>query len=236
MENLKKFAVGFFGVFVFAVSVLGIGSALFIGAAVVCETGIGVGGDIVIGHHVVLDAGHGGWDVGKVSSSGTREKDVVFEITNIVKKELENKGVKVTMTRDEDESLADKKRADILARHKVINQVKPDLVVSIHANSYPDSSVNGLQIFFQEGDEEDKQYATHMQDYLNKTDLFKDRVAMRGDFLILQTGYPSVLIECGFLSNPIEEKKLLSKDYQEKLGGGIAQSIVHALDSANKIW
>lgn len=102
---------------------------------------------------VVLDAGHGSSDSGKVGINGVLEKDINLSISKKTKKYLEEKGIRVVMTRGKDESLAEgengnRKVQDMKARVKRINDTKPDLAVSIHQNSYHEESIHGAQVFF----------------------------------------------------------------------------------------
>jgi len=184
---------------------------------------------------VVIDPGHGGKDGGVQGLGGTRESDLTLTISHLLREQLEQRGVHVTMTRKDEERLADEnarhqQRSDILNRHEIIEEANPDLLVSIHLNSFPGNrKVNGLQIFYQKGGKTGQNFANAMQAHLNKTGLFKPREPMPGDYLILETMYPSVLIECGFLSNPEEEKKLNTPEYQNQLATHIADAIVVAL-------
>jgi len=189
---------------------------------------------------VVIDAGHGGRDNGVSSPSGLHEADVNLEISMLLKRELEDRGVLVALTRDDEESLADgdesnKKRADMARRHDIIERAAPDLVVSVHVNSFPaQKSVQGIQTFYH-GDV-GKTHAQHIQNYLNQTDLCeKKRVAMKGDFFILETEYPSVLIECGFLSNPSDEAKLRNPEYLASLADHLADAIVGSVKNSPRV-
>jgi len=185
---------------------------------------------------VVIDAGHGGRDGGVTSSNGLRESDVTLKISQHLKFELEVNGYEVTLTRNDDEGLYDedvsnRKRDDMRKRHDIIEIVQPDLVVSIHLNNFiRDKSVHGLQCFYQKGREIGQNYANQIQQSLNKSGLFdRDRTAMSADYYILETEYPSVLIECGFLSNVEEERRLASDEYQRELAREIAEAIVDVL-------
>ena len=102
---------------------------------------------------VVIDSGHGGNDPGKVGVDGSLEKDVNLQIATKLKTYLEASDVEVIMTRDEDKGLygekdSRKKMADMKNRCALINEAKPDLVVSIHQNSYHEENVSGGQVFY----------------------------------------------------------------------------------------
>jgi len=185
--------------------------------------------------HVVVDAGHGGWDGGAVSRNGTREAELNLAIARLLARELESRGVGVTMTRTSNDSLAspfarNQKRSDMDARRRIIERVSPDLVISIHLNSLPsDPSVRGLQTFYDASGETSKMFAGAIQTRFNQSNLNINRRAVTGDFYILNsTAYPSVLVECGFLSNPYEEKLLKTTPYQRILAQYIADAILLA--------
>lgn len=172
---------------------------------------------------IVLDAGHGGFDGGVVGkTTGVKESDINLAITKATKTYLKKAGYNVVLTRSNSEGLysvtdKNKKLADFKKRKEIIEQSKPALVVSIHQNFYPIESVSGPQVFYWEKSEVSKEYARIIQNTINAGTGGK-RVAMKGDYYILQcTEYPSVLIECGFLSNPTEEKLLVSAEYQQKM-------------------
>jgi N-acetylmuramoyl-L-alanine amidase len=99
-----------------------------------------------------------------------------------------------------------------------------DMVLSIHMNEYRARSESGPQVFYREGSNTGRLLAGCMQEALvSRLAPKKVRTALPGDYFILQLEAPSVLIECGFLSNPAEEQKLLTSEYQALLGEAIAQ-------------
>jgi N-acetylmuramoyl-L-alanine amidase len=185
------------------------------------------------GFHIVIDAGHGGRDGGASSRSGTLERDINLAIAKHLKAEFEHRGAGVTLTRANEHSLAspyakNQKRSDMDERRKIIEQVKPDLVISIHLNSFPSNpAVRGLQTFFDKTGEKSKEYAQAIQENFNKSSLNINRRATVGDYYILEcTAFPSVLVECGFLSNPSEEKLLKTTAYQKMLAQLIASAVI----------
>lgn len=192
----------------------------------------------VIGHGkiVVIDAGHGGEDGGVVGSeTGIKESEINLAIAKKLKSFLETGGYKVIMTRSNDSGLyglasSNKKLADMKKRKEIILDAKPDLMVSIHQNYYPSSYVKGAQVFYApNGDFVD--IAATLQKILNR-DLNCSRKEAKGDYYIIQCSpYPSVLIECGFLSNPDEETLLVSASYQEKVAYSIYSGINFILSS-----
>ena len=97
---------------------------------------------------VVVDAGHGGSDPGKIGINGALEKDVNLKIAIKLKKLLEEQGVKVIMTREDENGIADSKVEDLKKRVAIINEETPLLAVSIHQNSYQEESIHGAQVFY----------------------------------------------------------------------------------------
>jgi N-acetylmuramoyl-L-alanine amidase len=172
---------------------------------------------------VVIDAGHGGRDGGVTGvATGVKESDINLSIAKSVRRFLEDKGYTVVMTRSTSDGLygmatGDFKAKDMNARKTAITEANADLVVSIHQNSFPSPTVRGPQVFYAPTSETGVQMAGVMQNILNAS-LGNSRVAKKGDFFILQCSpAPSLLIECGFLSNRDEEALLVSAAYQEKV-------------------
>ncbi|MBR2967680.1 MAG: N-acetylmuramoyl-L-alanine amidase [Clostridia bacterium] len=205
--------------------------SIIITASFVGETQAAGGGKVV-----VIDAGHGGEDGGVVgSTTGTKESDINLAIAKKLKTVLEEGGYKVVMTRESDISLSypqsgSKKLADMKKRKQIILDAQPDLVVSIHQNYYPSSYVKGAQVFYAPSGEH-KQTAEILQKLLNRS-LDCSRNAAKGDYYIIQCSpYTSVLVECGFLSNPEEEALLVTSEYQQKVAYAIYSGINFILGS-----
>jgi len=188
---------------------------------------------------VVVDAGHGGKDPGKVGINGTLEKDINLEIAMLLKEVLEEEGITVVMTRQSDmglydESSSNKKMQDMKARLSMIEDCKPDLVVSIHQNSFGDASVCGPQVFYHESSEKGGQAAKLMQDALNEElEIARPRVQKGNDNYYLLTKCSAVMIiaECGFLSNPEEEALLQDAEYQKRIVEALRLGICNYLES-----
>ena len=164
---------------------------------------------------IVLDSGHGGDDPGKIGVNQAKEKDVNLEIARKIKKRLEKKGWEVVMTREKDEMLGDpqagnKKIHDMKARVEIINKTMPQAAVSIHQNSYQDEQIRGAQVFYYSHSEEGKRMAEQMQKALLTVDETNTRQAKANDtyYLLKRTEVPTIIVECGFLSNPEEPKKV----------------------------
>lgn len=183
---------------------------------------------------VVIDAGHGGTDPGKVGVNGTLEKDINLSIARLVEEKLKEHQVEVIMTRETDELLGtsngeSQKAADLRERCRIINEAKPVCAVSIHQNSYTEESVNGAQVFYYETSEESLLLATVLQqalvDGLNP-DNHRQSKGNTTYYILKKTEVPTVIAECGFLSNTQEEALLNTQDYQEKVAEAITQGIM----------
>ena len=184
---------------------------------------------------ILLDPGHGGYDGGaRCRDSGVWEKALNLAVSLETEKALTNKGAAVVMTRREDADLCTpdrpssltKKRQDMQNRIALAKENQVDMVLSIHMNEYRARSESGPQVFYREGSDASRLLAGCMQETLIRhLQPQKERAALPGDYFILQLEVPSVLIECGFISNPAEEKLLLSADYQTRLGEAIAEGV-----------
>ena len=171
---------------------------------------------------IVIDAGHGGRDGGSMGVNGSIEKELNLEYAKTLQKLLEKAGVNVVMTRTNDDGLysedADnKKLSDMRKRREIINDVCPDLVVSVHMNSFPLDSCKGAKTFYQIGSDVSFNAAKTIQNSLNYYIENASNTVSAGDYYILNcTPYTSVLIECGFVSSPEEERLLGTKEYREE--------------------
>ena len=122
-----------------------------------------------------------------------------------------------------------KKISDIHNRVKIGNESSADIFVSIHLNKIPQSQYDGWQTFYKEGSEEGAKLAKIIQSSLNDAiQRENNRVAKTIDniYIIKHVEIPTTIVECGFLSNPEEEKLLLQDEYQNKLAWGIYNGIV----------
>ncbi|MDO4521683.1 MAG: N-acetylmuramoyl-L-alanine amidase [Eubacteriales bacterium] len=187
---------------------------------------------------IVIDAGHGGFDSGKIGVGGILEKDINLSIARKLQKLLEAEHLEVRMTREEDEGLAGReedrrKQKDMRQRVERINSTKPELAVSIHQNSYTDSAVCGPQVFYYGNSEEGKRMAKILQDTINSELAIPHPRREKSNmeyYLLRRTAVPTVIIECGFLSNPEEEGKLKTEEYQEQVAASICHGILKCLD------
>lgn len=182
---------------------------------------------------IVVDAGHGGSDPGKIGINDAQEKDVNLIIAVKLQKMLKEKGIKVIMTREDENGLADSKVEDLKARVAVINKNSPDLAVCIHQNSYSDERIHGAQVFYYTHSAEGEKAALIMQEALLEIDPENSREAKANTtYYMLKTTKPPVLIvECGFLSNREEAEKLVTDEYQEQVAEAVTKGILEYLES-----
>ncbi len=191
----------------------------------------------VSGKTVVLDAGHGVPDEGAESSNGITEAETNLKITLKVQNLLEQSGCTVILTRSDENAIYDldsttlrqKKISDIRNRVKIGNESSADIFVSIHLNKIPQQQYYGWQCFYKDGNEQSNKLAKKLQENLNKSiQKENNRVAMKIDniYIIKHVEIPISIVECGFLSNPEEEKQLLDDAYQNRLAWGIYSGII----------
>lgn len=187
---------------------------------------------------IVIDAGHGVPDEGAQSSNGTTEAESNLKIALKVQNLLEQSGATVILTRSDENAIYDldsntlkqKKISDIHNRVKIGNESSADIFVSIHLNKIPQSQYDGWQTFYKSGNEQGKKLSESIQVSLNESiEKENKRVAKTIDnvYIVKHVEIPTTIVECGFLSNPEEEKKLLEDDYQNRLAWGIYNGIIN---------
>ena len=191
---------------------------------------------------VVIDAGHGGIDGGaKGKVTNVQESDLNLEIARRLKDKLTKSGINVVMTRNSYGGLYGTtakgfKRRDLEKRVKIINSANADAMVSIHLNCFSSSSRRGAVVFYCNGKQEGEKLALDIQKHFNTlSGQPKDYSASKGDYYLLnQSSCPSVICECGFLSNPEDEKLLLTKEYQDEIAEKIFYGIVEYLEGLSE--
>lgn len=179
------------------------------------------------GKTFVIDPGHGGYDPG-VMRNNVEEKIVALSISLYIRDYLQSAGARVVMTREIDKDLlviptaGPKKVQDMKNRLKIIREAKPHLLISIHANSISSERWHGAQVFFKQDCENSKLLADMIQQELARFLANTDRVIKPGNYLILnEVEMPAVLVETGFISNPVEARQLLDSQYQSKVAWAI---------------
>ena len=190
---------------------------------------------------IVIDPGHGGEDCGAVGVDGTLEKDIALSLAFEVGKMLEERGYAIVYTRTTDtllykpeENIKGIRKISDLKNRCIVGKSYPDSVfVSLHLNSFAQEKYSGLQVYYSENNEESRKIADSVQNRVRQ-DVQKtnNRVIKAGkDIYILENlDNPAILIECGFLSNKEECKKLSEKEYQKQLSFSIVCGIIEAIE------
>lgn len=187
---------------------------------------------------VIVDAGHGGADGGAVALDNTAEKDYNLDIALKIEQILKMNGFKVIMTRTEDimtcdeglSTLRSKKVSDIHNRFSIIENNPDAIFVSIHQNKFPDSSQHGTQVFYSGNNSESKILADTVQqtivNALQKDNVRQTKKSGTEIYLLYHSKIPSILVECGFVSNYEDLQKLRTDEYKTKLAMLIADGII----------
>lgn len=186
---------------------------------------------------VIIDAGHGGFDGGATAVDGTVEKDINLQIALKTARLLRLNGFDVIMTRSEDTgteddesvAIAKRKKSDLTNRLQIMKDNPDAVFVSIHLNKFTTSAANGAQVFYTKNRKEALCLAQSLQKSI-KTLLQpqNDRVVKQGTnstFLLKNAVVPTVIVECGFLSNKAELEKLKSEDYQSQMAFAVVCGI-----------
>ena len=204
-------------------------AALLLGMCFGCAA---VGAADTGGFTVVLDAGHGGVDPG-VAAGGVRESDINLLLVKELRRLFADAGFRVVLTRKNAGGLYGLptpgfKRRDMAERRRIIREAAPDLVISVHQNSFPaQPSRSGAQVYYKKGDAAASRLAACIAAPLSRA-CGGRCAALVGDYYILNcSAFPSVIVECGFLSNAAERQKLCSAAYRRTLaravfGGALA--------------
>ncbi|MDO5479761.1 MAG: N-acetylmuramoyl-L-alanine amidase [Clostridia bacterium] len=184
---------------------------------------------------VIIDAGHGNPDGGATGISGIGESEINLKISQKLSAKLKEKCYNVIMTREtadgiysEGNSIKEKKLSDMHNRERIINGSGADIFISIHMNSFSDSSVSGAQVFYSANRDESSVLAECIRLHLIPIYEKNDRIlkeAPKSIYLMNKAKIPACLLECGFLSNVENEALLMSDDYQEKIAEAIASGI-----------
>lgn len=187
---------------------------------------------------IVLDAGHGGEDPGKVSSySDLKEKDLNLKIAFKVKELLEKENYKVIMTREDDKlvytdgttNIYEKRKQDLTQRKKIMDESAADIVVSVHLNSFPEAKYFGAQTFYPPDSDKSLKLANSLQkslrELIDPENKREPQVKKEPIMILRELVTPTAIVECGFLSNADEEKKLGNDEYQSKLAIAIVDGI-----------
>lgn len=167
---------------------------------------------------IVIDAGHGGYDRGGVPGQRISEKDKTLDVAQRLKRLLQAEGYRVIMTRDSDVFVS------LGARVAIANAYRGASFVSIHFNCATRSGANGIETYYYRGDSASLAQSIH-RNVVSGAPTENRGIRRRGFYVLRRTAIPSVLVECGFLTNPTEGSLALSAGYRQKLAEQIARGI-----------
>ena len=216
--------------------------------------GVGVLRDIVINANadtdrrptVILDAGHGGFDGGAVAADGTVEKSINLNIALRLGEILRFDGWRVVMTRtedtgtedDPDDVIATRKKSDLNNRLKLMKEYPDAIYVSIHLNKFTSSAASGAQVFYTPNSDDARTLGEEIQKSLiTLVQPENTRVAKRGTnstYILKKATVPTVIVECGFLSNGAELKLLKDTQYQARLAFAVSAGINNYFSQVKK--
>lgn len=193
---------------------------------------------------IVLDAGHGGLDSGAVGKNGTLEKDVNLSVVKRLQQLLELSGFRTVLTRSEDisvydagvEGIRNQKLSDMDNRLELIQSYPDSIFLCIHQNNFTDPAYFGGQMFYNNNNPGNRTLAQLMQNRFAQLQPGNDReIKLTGDelYLLKSNKNPSLMIECGFLSNPDEEAKLSTTEYQQQLAFTIYSGLLDYLGTTS---
>lgn len=192
---------------------------------------------------IVIDAGHGGIDGGATSCSGVLESKLNLDIALKLEAIMQLLGFDTVMIRTTDTSIytegntiASQKVSDLKERVRIVNETPNAILISIHQNTFPDGRYSGAQVFYS-GAENSRELAQAMQTNFNQTLCRGSNRKIKkanGVYLMQNINATGVLLECGFITNPEEEAKLRSDEYQIKLCCVIASTVSSFLHSQNR--
>lgn len=192
-----------------------------------------------LGCCIIIDAGHGGVDGGATSCTGVLESNLNLQIALRLNDLLHLLGYQTRMIRTEDISvytsgttIAQKKVSDLKERVRIINNTDKALLISIHQNIFQDSQYSGAQVFYANTQGSAELAKSLQNNFRNTLDPSNQRHEKKssGVYLMEHINCTGILVECGFLSNPVEEAKLRDEDYQKKISAVIVSVISHFLD------
>lgn len=188
-------------------------------------------------HTVIIDPGHGGFDGGASAVDGTVEKDINLQISQKICNLLKVNGFNVIMTRetdtgtedDETDTIARRKKSDLSNRLQIMNDNPDAIFVSVHLNKFTTSAANGAQVFYSKNYKESYELANCVQEKIKSLlQPENTRVVKQGTnstFLLKNATVPTIIVECGFLSNKAELELLKKEEYQSKIAFAITNGI-----------
>ena len=182
---------------------------------------------------VVIDAGHGGKDAGTVGIDGTLEKDINLDIALKLRDYLVVSGIRTILIREGDFEFypegTDTARSDLYNRLDLVNEIPNSVLISIHQNHFTDESQWGTQIWYSPESENSKLLAdkvlTNVKELLQPENNRENKVSDSAYYILYNAKVPSIMIECGFMSNSMENSRLKDNTYQKSITYSILTGI-----------
>lgn len=186
---------------------------------------------------IVIDAGHGGVDAGAIAIDNTPEKGINLSIALSLYDYLMVSGIDSQLIRDGDYEIypngIDRSRSDLYNRMDIINSVHNSMLISIHQNHFENESEWGTQIWYSDNNQMSKKVAdrilNNIKYFLQPDNKRKNKASDDSYYLLYKAKVPSVMVECGFISNREENKKLQNKEYQNDLAYSILLGVNEAV-------
>lgn len=186
-------------------------------------------------YDVMLDAGHGGIDPGAIGQGEIYEKDYVLDIVLQMADILKTQGLRVGLTRESDRDVSHlvtegtRHRRDLLGRFKLMHEAK--VGISVHANATKDPSKSGAIVFYQKGDYLGKIYGKIVLEELERVQVLNEEEPLaRTTLLLIKAKPPVLLVEVGFMSNPVDLAKLGDKQFRQSLAHALSNGIIKFLE------
>ena len=189
---------------------------------------------------VVIDAGHGGEDGGTSSADGMLESTINLEIASIVNDLLRFAGVRTQMIRTQDTavyteggSIQQKKVSDLKNRVRMVENTPGALLLSIHQNFFPETKYHGAQVFYAKTPGSEALAELTQESLRACADPENRRKIKKSEavYLMEKVSCTAILVECGFLSNAPEARRLTQQPYQQKLAAGICGALCRFLET-----
>lgn len=182
---------------------------------------------------VALDPGHGGMHTGCKGKSGVLEKELTLDLALRLRAILEEAGGTVTLTRSDDRHFDEDVHRDLQHRCDQVNRAKPDLFLSIHVNYVARTEPRGFEMWIRKNDRISRDLASFLRaEFVRALDT--DDRGIKDDkslYVLRNTTCPAVLVECGFISNPSEERDLCDPEHRQKLALAMAEAVKRYLAS-----
>ena len=178
--------------------------------------------------YICIDPGHGGSDPGAIGAVGTKEKDVTLKIALLLGEKLRAAGLTVFYTRTDDTRLGDTTYTDLMTRAKMANNMKANYFISLHCNANTGTPGTGIETYILGRGGEAEKLADSVQSSLVEKMKLRNRSVKVENFAVLrETNMPAILVEMGFVNNPVDEQMLLNQPgvFAEAIAAGVIQAL-----------